>query len=256
MSFVRPLLLRLFAALILPIGMEVYVFKTFSPLQPAQQGALELGLIPCALLCLLGAGLFVYLLAAPVRRGLGSTDPELRRQGSLAALWFPSRLCALDLALSTVLVGAVVAWESHLGAAFDLLVAGAAAATAFALMQAMLAYSVAALAAAPALAALGPHDLRPDGSVRTKILVVCCGLIGIAVLLLGSVAYVRYRADSDRQYVDDGVAVQREAARLVEERGPAAAAELVYLASGAPTAVVGANGQVLGRAGGDLALPA
>src|SRR6266568_5682059 len=55
--------------------------------------------------------------------------------------------------------------------------------------------------------------------------------------------------------LEDGRAAQREAARLVEERGPAAAAELVYLATGAPTAVVGANGQVLGRAGGDLTLP-
>ena len=256
MSFVRPLFLRLFAALLLPIAMELYVFKTFSPLQPGQQVALELGLIGCAVVYVLGTGIFVHVLAVSVRRGLGSSDPDLRSLGALAALRLPGRLCALELALSAALVAAIVVWESQLGAAFDLLVAGAATATAFALMQAMLSYSVAALAAVPAVAALGPHDLRPEGSVRTKILAVCCGLIGIAALLIGSVAYARFRVDTDRQHVADGLSAQREAARLVEERGPAAAAELVYLASGAPTAIVGANGQLLGRAGGELTLPA
>jgi methyl-accepting chemotaxis protein len=256
MSFVRPLLLRLFAALLVPFAIQIYLFRTFFPLPPAQQGALDFGVIAGELLYLVGVGLFVHLLAAPVRRGLGSSDPELRRHGALAALGLPARLCALELVLSGALAGAVAAWVTHLGAPFDLFLAGAASATGFALMQAMLSYSVSALAAAPAMAALGPQDLRPEGSVRAKILAVCCGLIGIAALLLGSIAYARYRADTDRQYVEDGVAVQREAARLVEERGPAAAAELVYLASGAPTAVVGANGQVLGRVGGDLSLPA
>src|SRR6266568_4367650 len=255
MSFVRPLFLRLFAALLLPIAMELYVFKTFSPLQPTQQGALELGLLGCAVVYVLGAGLFVHVLTVSVRRGLDSPDPDLRRQGSLAALRLPWRLCALELALSGVLVGAILVWENHLAAAADLLVAGAATAAAFALMQAMVSYSVAALAVVPVMAALGPHDLRPEGSVRAKILAVCCGLIGIAALLIGSVAYARFRVDTDRQHVADGLAAQREAARLVEERGPAAAAELVYLASGAPTVIVGADGQLLGRAGGELTVP-
>src|SRR6266568_660558 len=255
MSFVRPLFLRLFAALLLPIAMELYVFKTFSPLQPTQQGALELGLLGCAVVYVLGAGLFVHVLTVSVRRGLDSPDPDLRRQGSLAALRLPWRLCALELALSGALVGAILVWENHLAAAADLLVAGAATAAAFALMQAMVSYSVAALAVVPVMAALGPHDLRPEGSVRAKILAVCCGLIGIAALLIGSVAYARFRVDTDRQHVADGLAAQREAARLVEERGPAAAAELVYLASGAPTVIVGADGQLLGRAGGELTVP-
>ncbi len=255
MSFVRPLFLRLFAALLLPIAMELYVFKTFSPLQPTQQVALELGLLGCAVVYVLGAGLFVHVLTVSVRRGLDSPDPDLRRQGSLAALRLPWRLCALELALSGALVGAILVWENHLAAAADLLVAGAATAAAFALMQAMVSYSVAALAVVPVMAALGPHDLRPEGSVRAKILAVCCGLIGIAALLIGSVAYARFRVDTDRQHVADGLAAQREAARLVEERGPAAAAELVYLASGAPTVIVGADGQLLGRAGGELTVP-
>src|SRR5690242_7362203 len=103
MSFARSLFLRVFAALLLPIGMELYVFKTFSPLQPEQQVALELGLLGCAVVYVLGAGFFVHLLAGPVRRGLGSPDPEFRRAGSLAALRLPARLCSLELALSGAL---------------------------------------------------------------------------------------------------------------------------------------------------------
>jgi methyl-accepting chemotaxis protein len=253
MSFSRSLLLRLAAALLPPLLIEGYFYGAFFPLTGAHRETADTG-VPIAELayCVLVA-IYAAVLARPVAAGLAQgASPEARRRGAVAAQRLPTRLTAASFLTALVLAAAVVGAELRQDLAVDLVGAGAATAVAFAIMSAGLAYSVATGLSATALVALGSADLRGGGSVRWKVLVLCCSLVTMTALMLAGVAYARYRADADRQYVQVAVSAQDHAARWIEQRGADAAAELVRTAAGAPTVVLGPQGQLLGHAGGDV----
>ncbi len=270
MRFVRLLAVRLLVALLVPELVEWYVVVVFFPLSDAQRQAVRLVVpvllvVTTAVLLLAGA-----MLAMPIGRALGlgaDLRGEARTRAAIAALHLPGRLGALMLLLGGALVVGIVGLELRLGVPLDLALAAAGAGAAFDIMAAMLGYSVAATAIAPAMVALAPagpnrgggpgasialgsDELPRSGTMRGKILVICYGLLAIATLLVGSVAYARYRADADDQYLQQALSAQEHGARWLESRGPAAAAELVYLSTGATTAVVSSDGTVAARSDG------
>jgi methyl-accepting chemotaxis protein len=154
------------------------------------------------------------------------------------------------LLLSGAATAAGFALRVRQGRPFDVALSGAAVCVAFAVMAAMLAYSVASTELAPALAGLGAVSPGTEGtSVRVKVVVVSAGLIAFAVLLLGPVAYARYRTDLDRLEVARAERALRRATPLVKERGAAAAADLVWALAELPVAVVGPDGASLAQAG-------
>jgi len=270
MRFVRHLAVRLLVALLVPELVEWYVVVVFFPLSDAQRQTVRL-VVPVLLAVttavLLAAG---ATLAMPIGRALGlgaDLRGEARTRAAIAALHLPGRLAALMLLLGGALVVGIVGLELRLGVPLDLALAAAGAGAAFDIMAAMLGYSVAAAAIAPAMVELAPgranreggpgativlgsDELPRSGTMRGKILVICYGLLAIATLLLGSVAYARYRADTDHQYLQQALSAQEHAARWLESRGPAAAAELVYLSTGATTVVVSSDGAVAARSDG------
>lgn len=247
MRFARSLVLRLVAALLIPEAVGWYVAVHSFPLSEAQRHALRL-LVPVALLAGTGVVVLAALaLAAPVGAALtlgGAASASARERGAMTALHLPNRLAVLMLLFGGALVAALVGIELHLGLALDLAWVALGAGTAFVLMAAMVGYSVAASAIAPAIVELGSVELRGRRTMRGKVLAVCYGLLAVAALLLLSVAYARFRADTDRQYLERALSAQERAASWIAGRGPAAAAELVHLSCGAPTAVVW-NGSVV-----------
>jgi methyl-accepting chemotaxis protein len=256
MRLVRQLVVRLVVVLCVPALASWYVASTFFPLSEAQHAALHQVMPACALADVLLCGLAFWALLRPVRGTLalapGDAAPA-RRAAAMAAVRIPSRLAALLVVVGALRVVAVAALEIAQGFPEDVALAGAASAAAFGIVVAMLGYSVAAAGVAPALAELGSVEVGEGGTVRRKVLVVCYGLLATATLLIGSVAYARFRADTDRVYIDGAAAAQREATGWLAAHGPGAAAELVHVAVGAPTVVL-SRGAVVGRAGeGDLA---
>lgn len=198
MPFVRSLVLRLVAGLLLPEAVGWYVAVHSFPLTEEQRHAVRV-FVPLALV--VGTAIVVLAalaMAAPVGRALalrGDAGATTRQRAAMTALHLPVRLTVLALLLGGALVAGVAAIELHLGLALDLAWVAIGAGTAFVLMSAMVAYSVAASAIAPAVAELGSIDPRGRWSLRGKIVVVCCGLLAIVSLLLLSVAYARFRAD-------------------------------------------------------------
>jgi methyl-accepting chemotaxis protein len=261
-SFVRRLALRLLGALAVPATVGWYVASTFFPLTDAQRDSVRVAIPIAIAIAGLVSAVALAGFSAPIQRALdaaaGARGP-LRRRAAVSALRLPTRIASVLLLVSCGLVALVVALEVRRGLAPDLAVAAAATGTAFAIMAAMLGYSVGATGVAPAIVELGSVDTGERGTVRGKVLVVSYGLLAIATLLVGSVAYARYRTDADQQYVEDALSAQEHGARWLETKGPAAAAELVHLATGAPTAVVSPRGVMAARAGdgaiGMLALP-
>ena len=247
MPFIRTLVLRLLAALVIPEAVGWYVAVYSFPLTVAQQQTARL-VVPLSLL----VGTAVVLLAvlamsAPVGRGLAlgaEGNASARQRAAMAALHLPNRLMVLMLLFGGAFVAGITGVELHLGLALDLALVAAGAGTSFVIMAAMVGYSVAATAIAPAIVELGSVELRGGHTMRGKVLAVCYGLLAISALLLLSVAYARFRADTDRQYIERALAAQEHAAGWLAERGPAAAAELVHLACGAPTAVVWRDGTI------------
>ncbi len=251
MRFVRFLTVRLFLALLVPGAVEWYVAVLFFPLTEPQRQTARL-VVPVLLVVTTAALLLAgVMLAAPIGRALEpGADVRRNARAAFAALHLPRRLAALMLLLGSVPVAGIALVELRLGMPLDLALAVAGVGAAFDLMAAMLGYSVAAAAIAPAMVELGSVDLPGRGTMRGRILIICYGLLAIATLLLGSLAYARYRADTDRHYLEEVHSAQEHGARWLASRGPAAAAELVYLATGAPTAVVSSDGAVAVRSGG------
>jgi methyl-accepting chemotaxis protein len=114
----------------------------------------------------------------------------------------------------------------------------------------MLAYAVAGLELAHAVAALGAVEPGVTGAgMRTKVLLVATGLIAFAVLLIGPVAYARYRGDLDHEELARADRTLRRAAAAARERGPAAAVELAWSAGELPLALAAPDGRLLAQAG-------
>jgi len=253
MSFVRSLAARLLAALVVPATVGWYVASSLFPLTVTQRDSVRLAIPAAMLVAGLVAAAAIGAFAATIRRALDAASEDergpLRRRAAVSALRLPTRIASVLLLVSSGLVAVVVALEVRQGLAPDLAVAAAAAGAAFAIMTGMLGYSVGAASAATAIVELGSVDGREGGTLRGRVLVVCYGVLAIATLLIGSVAYARYRTDADAQYLDDALSAQEHGARWLATKGPAAAAELVQLSTGAPTAVVTQGGALVARAG-------
>jgi methyl-accepting chemotaxis protein len=256
MRFARSLVLRLVAALAILEAVGWYVAVHSFPLAEAQRRTVSQVVLAGLLAGTAAILLAAYAMAAPVGRALSlgaEASASERQRGTMAALQLPSRLTVLVLLVGSAIVAGAVGIELHLGLALDLAWVAAGAGAAFVIMAALAGYSVAAGAIAPAIAELGSVELRGGHTMRGKLLAVCCGLLAAAALLLLSVAYARVRADTDRQYLERALAAQERAATWLAARGPAAAAELVHLSSGAPTVVVGTDGAIAAHSGDGVA---
>jgi methyl-accepting chemotaxis protein len=256
MPFLQRLLLRFLSALTVPALVAWYVSGRFFPLSIAQDRTMRLA-VPVACLVLLVAVVGgLWLLAAPLRVALArpqALSSGERASAALAAMGFPSRIAALVLAVSGALTVAIAFAEARAGLPVDVTIAGAAAALAFALMAAMLGYSVAAIDLAPVLEWLGPTELRARGTVRGKVLVVCYGLLAIATLLVGAMAYARYRADIDDAHLAAMGRAMDDAADVARQEGGGRAVTLLNRRTGATAVVRGAAG-VVARAGSQRVL--
>jgi methyl-accepting chemotaxis protein len=261
MNLVRNLVRLLVAVLVLPALAVWYVDSNFFQLPPPNQDALKYAL-PIALLSgLVVAGIAVRWLASPIAAALrvreqGTYEARLDQRAALAALQLPSRIAYFLLLLSGALIALVDGVKIAHGLGTDLAFATAAEGIAFGITAALLGYCVAAIATAPMLIELGSVELQERDTMRGKLIVLGVGQLLMAVLLLASVNYARYRDDADRQYVAGAQAVLDRAAESFAAKWPVAAAELVSVSIGAPTAVLGNDGLVLARSGGDDSLTA
>jgi methyl-accepting chemotaxis protein len=227
-----------------------WVAESAFPLEAAQTDVLRTGFllsVPAQLLVVAAA---VWAAALPIERGL-ALAPEARGPGAIfAAHRLPSRCAAAVLVSGAVVTLALVLVMNRAGVPADLAVAGAGVGLATAILAAMLSYSIAAASAARVFEELGSRAEAPaQGTVRGKILVLGFGLNTIAALLFAPTGYVRYRADVDREYV--AAAVRAQGSALVAAAGGPAGvpAEQVWLATGAPTALLDPAGAVAIRFG-------
>ncbi len=251
MRFVRPLFLRLVGVLLVPAAIGWYVVGHLVTAHESYGDALSV-LIPVSLVGAVAlAGFAALALGVPVERALrpgALAGADAQRRAVLRVLQLPVRTAVLILA-STVLLVVVLAGYAHAeGIAGDLLVAAVGITTAFGIMAAILGYSVALGVAARALLLLGSADVPIDGTVRRKVLAVCCGLLGVATLLIVPVSYVKFRGDLEHRYVDAATVAQERAAGWLAANRVQDAAELVHLASGAATVVVDQGQRILARA--------
>lgn len=98
--------------------------------------------------------------------------------------------------------------------------------------------------------------LDSSGASRLAMFALGYGLMVLLVLLTAFAGYQRYREDVTRQHLAGAQAVLDRAAESFAAKWPVAAAELVSVAIGAPTAVLAPDGLVLARSGGDDRLTA
>jgi methyl-accepting chemotaxis protein len=249
MDLARRITLQLCAALAIPAAGAAWTSTHLFPDDSVHRASMAI-IAPAALAVLALAGLGFWSMLGPVRAGLAPGAPEpVRRAASASALRAPGRLAALVLLAALAAVAAVVTQRIAAGRPLDVALAAGSAAVAFALMAAMLAYSVASAGLSPAIARLGSPEAAHPGSMGVRVLLVGAGLLAVALLLLGPLAYARYRTDMDRDAVLHAEQVLQAAARVLPERGPAAAVELAHLATGMPVALLDAKGSVLARAG-------
>ncbi len=254
MSFSARLLLQLGLALLAP-GLLAWIAATsFFPLAEEQRSVL-LAAIPLAALALDGLGTAAaFWLCRPIGRALRApADRATASRGALAAHRLPARLSATLVALWAAAVAAAAWTASERGTPGDLVAAGVAVGVAAAVLAAMLAYAVSAVEGARALAELPAAPFLGKGTVRGKILLVGYGILTAALLLFAAAGYVGFRRDGDTEYLEHAQRVQESALALSRGAPGAQAAELVWRALGAPTAVVGAEGRVLARAGPEMA---
>lgn len=251
MVLARRLTVEISAALAVPAACVAYVGTHLFADQPEQRAALPLMSGGAAAVLLLSAAAY-WRMVAPVHRGLApSAGPEERRRAANAALAAPTRIATLVLAISLATVATIAGIRLWQGRPLDVVVSVVSIGLAFALMAAMLSYSVAGAGLAHATADLNCSvELPGTGSMRTKVALLASGLVAFALLVLGPVAYARYRSSFDRDHVQHAERTFARAAWLATSSGAAAAAEFVWLAAGAPAAVVQADGAIAASAGG------
>jgi methyl-accepting chemotaxis protein len=251
MDIARRLTAELTAALAVPAAGSAYVASHLFPEDPGHVQARPLVVGMSLAVMMLGALIFWRLLA-PVRAGLAAGAGEERRhQAGRAALRTPLRVsAAVGIAGTATAVGLAVS-RIAAGRPVDAVVAGALVGLAFVIMATMLAYSVASAGLAKVLLELGPTGEEPGRvSMRSKVLATSAGLVCFALLLVGPIAYARYRADLDGDHLARAERALANAAAIAAQRGPAAAAEFASLATDAPAAVVDGGGAILSRSGG------
>ncbi len=254
MSLARRLTLKLCAALAVPSAGAAYTATHLFPEDAVQRAGLAI-IAPAALATILLSGLVFWSLLAPVRAGLApGAGKALRRAAASAALEAPARISFLVSLLSLVAILAVTGLRLAAGRPVDVVLASASAATSFAIMAGMLAYSVASAGLSEAIARLGSPESVGSGSMEGRVVAISAGLLAVALLLLGPLAYARYRSEMDRYEVLRVQQALEAAARLLPERGPAAAVELAALAAGTPVALLDPDGRAVARAGGGAAL--
>jgi methyl-accepting chemotaxis protein len=259
MRFVRFLFLRLVGVLLVPSAIGWYVVSRLVASDEAYADALMV-LVPASLLGAVSlAGFAALVFGAPIERALAagtSSGPEEQRRLAERALRLPVRTASLVLGSSVAIAVGVASYALHERIAGDLMVAAVGITAAFGLMAAMLSYSVALGSAARALMVIGSVDVSANGTVRGKVLAVCCGLLGVATLLIVPVSYVRYRADLQRRYLDVTALAQERAVVWVGANRVRDAAELVYLASGASTVVLDRSQRAVARVPEEARQPA
>ncbi len=249
MSLVQKLLLRLLAYYALPGGCAWFLAAACFPLEGTRIPAVEIAVTAALLAFVLVAVIALAAMAAPVQRAAGLPPGEERSRAALAALRLPGRLAGVLLAVACALIVSTCALLVRFGLALDLAVAVGVAGAALAVMAAMLGYGVAATGLASTVAALGAPEPRERATMAGKVLAVGYGLVAVSTLLVGAVAYARYRADTAKVYLESAREAQGHAARFLPARGPGEVAELVWLSTGAPTAIVARDGSVPARAG-------
>lgn len=254
MRFVRHLVTRLVAALVVPLLVGWYVVARFFADASDPWALLPLAVALSVVVVVIAATSTGVSLGSVVDRALEGADDALRARAAEAALRLPSRVAAVLLAVAAGLVVVVASFELHQGAPRGLVLAGAAAGAGFGLMGAMLGYSVSLGSATRALVALGPVDVATGGTVRAKVLAVFGALLAMTALLIAPLSYVRYRADLERARVEGTIAAQRRVSDWIAAGRAADAAQLVQLATGAVTVVADERGRILARAPEDTDL--
>jgi methyl-accepting chemotaxis protein len=243
-------------------GMPVvscYLSEAVLPLAEGQRGIVRATAVVAALLGAALVGGVLAVVTRPLRRAdraqrAGALDAGAVAAAADAAHRLPARTASLA-GLASAAGGAALVWAmARTGLAEDLATAAAAVSLAAAILAAMLAYSLAAAAGAQAVEALGARvDVAGRGTVRGKIMMVGFGLDTIAILLLASTGYVRYRADLDREYVAAAARAQESALAMSGSRVAPDLARHLSLATGAPSAVLGPGGAIVARFGaGDV----
>lgn len=199
-----------------------------------------------------------WWLAAPLRRAGAATpgNPAADVPEDVgAAMRLPFRLAAIVFASSSAATAVTMLRVRSAMSADDLVLAAAGVGVACALLAGLLAYALGAsyVAEQGERLGVGAAAARP-GTVRSKILALGLGLDTIALVLLAACAYGRYRLDVDAEYLESGKRAQAAALS-----GSAAAlsnfdaAAQVWLATGAPTALLDGNGALRHRFGqGDV----
>jgi methyl-accepting chemotaxis protein len=228
-----------------------YVCGATFPLERAQAATLDGTILGASALALIFLAATLAALARPLDLALARGEPDAEATAAAAdgSYRLPARVAALaGGALLAVGAAAVLALRRR-GLADDLALAAAAVALAVGILGSMLGYSLAAAAGARAVELLGARaEQGSRGTVRGKILAVGFGLNTIGVLLFASTGYVRYRADFDRAYVSEAERAQQAALVATGDAGPDLA-ERIFLVTGAPSALVGADGAVVARYG-------
>jgi methyl-accepting chemotaxis protein len=199
---------------------------------------------------------FAVLYTRTFRRALAGAATLTREEAVKAAVSahrLPIRIGLTTLAVSTAGTLAVTGSTLASGEAPDLALAAIAVGVAIALLVGMLGYSTASSKVAREIEGLGSGaETGLRGSVRGKILVSSLGLFFIALLLIGSTSYVRYRVELDRAFVDAALTAQRGAVLSAEADAnapPSAPASIVYNVTRLPTTLLGSRGEVLARTG-------
>jgi methyl-accepting chemotaxis protein len=185
----------------------------------------------------------------------GELTREEAVKAAISAHRLPIRVGLTAFGIATAGTLAVTGPTLASGHATDLALVSVAVGVATALLVGMLGYSTAASKIAREIEGLGSAaETGLRGTVHGKILVSSLGLFFIALLLIGSTSYARYRVELDRAVVDAALAAQQGAAVAAESdpnASPSLPAWTVYYVTRLPTALLGTRGEVLARAGAE-----
>jgi methyl-accepting chemotaxis protein len=247
MRLLRPLLANLLVALVLSQAIAWWMIFAVFPFAPAQLSTLaadlaaglvvELGLVTAA----------VGWLAGPLRGAEGSAAEA---PFAAAALRLPNAVATAALLAGGAASALVLVLMRRQAIALDVALAAAGVGVATAILGSMASFALASTSAGQVLLAVGGAEgPAARWTVRGKILVVAMGLNTVAFLLLGAAGYVRYRADTDAEYVAAG----ERAIRGVLEAGgasDAALAERAFRLTAAPTTLFEPSGSTQVHFGG------
>jgi methyl-accepting chemotaxis protein len=251
MDFYRRLVWRLALVLAIPALMAWIVVHEYFPLTREQSQALDVGLPLAVAIIYAATFLAAWRLSAPLRKALGPRRPGAAAAAAAACGHrLPGRLAAVVFVLAAMALAGLVGMLGRMGLSPDVAAAGASVGGAVGILAGMLVYSVAGSSSARAIAELGPGvEFHEKGTVRGKILAFGYGLLTIAAVPVGAVSYVRFRVDSDAEYVHAAERAQEAALAVARGEASSAAAELVWRAAGSPSAVVEPGGRVVARFG-------